>query len=195
MSLSDLKRFQVGASPLVSRFVTGPPMAVYPERMLLAFDQSLANTGWALIEGVTIHKTGNIKTAPSAKGHEGNLSRAWEVKVAVDELLEYLEPDFVVHELPPMPVPGMRRPESSLLAAAAVQFAARGAGVPMLPMVSAQAAKMRWAGDSNADKKRVRESIQRLDPAVRVIKPMNEATYDAIAVGWFAAEQKDLNHG
>lgn len=167
----------------------GPVQPRFPGR-ILAFDQSLANTGWALIERTGgVSATGNLKTDPTeSKGHEDTLQRGSILYGRYRSLIESLGPDLVVHEMPP--VGGrMMRPESSLVSANALRNACLGLSVPV-EMYGAQKAKKRWTGNGNAKKNEVKEALRRLDPTLASRKPMNEAIFDAIAIGWLACEEQ-----
>ncbi|MDX1408162.1 MAG: hypothetical protein R3330_08515, partial [Saprospiraceae bacterium] len=60
------------------------------KRKILAVDQSIANTGWALIVGKKVTWTGNIKTEKRGTGHEDTLERGsilfWEYDKLLCEL-------------------------------------------------------------------------------------------------------------
>jgi Holliday junction resolvasome RuvABC endonuclease subunit len=188
MSISDLAQFRETRTT-APKEGGGPVRPVFPGR-ILAVDQSISNTGWALIERTGgISATGNIKTEQGpVKGHEDTLTRGTEVFSRYLTLISSLKPDLIVHETPP--VGGkMMRPESSLVSAAALRHAALVHQVP-IRMIGAQKAKKRWTGNGNAEKALVKEAIRRLDPMVAQRKPLNEGIYDAIAIGWVACEEE-----
>lgn len=155
---------------------------------ILAFDQSLANTGWALISGGKVTETGNIKTVKEDKGHEDNLKRALIVFNRVNSLIFKTVPDRIVHETPPV---GSRmvRPESSLITALSIRVAAQLEDVPVT-MVGAQKAKKRWTGSARAEKSEVKEALLSLHPYLATLKPMNQGVSDAIAIGLLAMEMQ-----
>jgi Holliday junction resolvasome RuvABC endonuclease subunit len=190
LDMSKLSQFRVDAeSPPEPRLT--PVVFKGEELLLLAFDQSLANTGWALmeIEGTkaVIRQTGMIKTVKEAKGHEDNLTRATEIFVAAKSLMGDLRPDNVSHETPPVGG-GMKRPEASLLASNSIRNAAEVYRIP-ITMVSAQRAKHRLTGNHNAEKSEVRTALQGIIENITSFKPMNENVYDAVAVGLVAMEE------
>lgn len=156
---------------------------------ILAFDQSLANTGWALISGGKVTEVGNIKTEDEATGHEGNLNRSLKVFAAVNQLIWRTAPDRIVHELPPV---GSRmvRPESSLLSALAIWLAAYLDDLDVT-MVGAQKAKKRWTGSARSSKAELKAALLELHPYLATLKPMNQAISDAIAVGLLSMELED----
>lgn len=190
--MSDLARFRIDAPSEAPTIL--PPVPEDELRTILAFDQSLRNTGWALLVGVEVVQTGMLKTTEVSKGHLDSLLRAERMYEDVGDLMAslYPRPQVIVHEMPPVALPGrMMRPESSLLAALAIRIAV--ASIPQVPvvMIGAQQAKRRWTGKGNAKKAEVKVAVLALDPhdTVRTMKPMNEHTIDAIALGWCAAEQ------
>lgn len=136
-----------------------PPKINYRGR-LLAFDQSLSSTGYALItgddDGAFIWETGVLKSSHDLRGHEKTLQRSVELVHDLDELLDRLGTvQDIVYETPP--VGGrMIRPESSLLAAMAVLVCTDGYKPHM---ISKQKAAKRWTGKGNATKKEVRDAL------------------------------------
>lgn len=189
-NIHDLAKFREERATEKAEF--GPRrVKVTRPRNVLAVDQTLSTSGWALIEpDGKVVETGTLRTAPDPTGgHSGNLGRCTTQFLAFAALIRKTLPDVVVHEIPPVTRPGakMSRPESSLLAAAALRNAAIMQPVEV-EMIGAQAAKKRWAGKSNADKRLVHTALRILDPRLEEIKPMNEHILDAIALGWLALE-------
>lgn len=188
--MADLAQFRANAStyevPAVEQCWHG---------LMMAFDQSLSNTGMVLIEmnidGVhRVVGTGMIRTeaTPPLKGHAANLVRSKDIFLEVIHLLSAHKPDMVVVETPPVG-PKMSRPESSLLAADAIIHAveainAVGMGEVQIgyDIVSAQRAKKFLTGKANADKKLIRQPVDALLPSLASHKPCNEHIYDAAAL-------------
>jgi Holliday junction resolvasome RuvABC endonuclease subunit len=185
VDLSGLDYIREGAAPKSQEIAKIE--ALDPGRTILAVDQSLSNTGWAFLIGKVVILTGNIKTDPQ-KGHEGTLTRGGDLFAEFCHLLDDRRPDLIVHELPPVGS-RMMRPESSLVAAQALRDAAITREVPVR-MVGAQKVKKRLTGNGNAKKPEVRQAILSFDPQVREKKPLNEAIFDAIGLGWVMCEQE-----
>lgn len=188
--MKDLSQFRVDGDVSKDAWVLQPLNPRF-SGSILAVDQSLTAAGWAIIQstgGVT--RTGTIKVASEATGHEGTLTRGAEQFSEFLSLLEVFGPAGVVHETPPIARPGMKmmRPEASLVSATALRCAAISAGIPVR-MVGAQRAKTRWTGKRDATKKEVRAGLLSLDPGLVEIKPFNEHIADAIALGWVALEE------
>lgn len=188
----DLSKFRVDAEP-TEEVVFEEPERYRFQGTVVAFDQSLSSTGWAKVKIIggqaVVREVGNIKTSAVAKGHEDNLQRAMLVHRQVLQVMAMAKEGdtLVVHETPP--VGGrMSRPESSLLAALGIRLAAQSLGMP-LHMVGAQRAKKLLTGNSNADKKEVRATIDRVFPIVATLKPRNDDTYDAIALALAGAKE------
>lgn len=185
---SGLKKFRDGPQEEVEETID--EIVPFDDLLvILAFDQSLANTGFALVFGKKVILTGNLKSKESLSGHEASLDRAVILYDEVHSLLERHKPDLVVYETPPVGGGRMIRPESSLMAATVLRVASAKLSLPT-KMVGAQTAKKRLVGNGNAKKPEVREAIKKLDPNVMLIKPMNEGIFDAIALAWVAAEER-----
>ncbi len=159
---------------------------IVKNRKILSFDQSLANTGYVLLFDMGISFTGNLKAVEKLSGHQGTLNRVVPLYNEVYAVIAQMNPDLVVYETPPAGG-RMMRPESSLMAATVLEIAAAKLLIPTV-MIGAQKAKKRFTGNGNAKKAEVREVIKRLDPSVMTMKPMNEAIFDSIAIGWVACE-------
>jgi hypothetical protein len=182
-----------------------------PDCHIMAVDQSLRATGVVLLSTVlnrlTIVRADILATTPSerAQGHEDTLQAAVQLQMLFERYLVHLEgplpPYRIVHEAPPLSGRGMHRPESSLLAAAALRAAARfrvpqqqtftGRYVPVeiLPMVRRQDHAWFICGESNALKKdhhAVLMDTLRFMPVVNLDLITNEAKRDALSVGLFA---------
>jgi hypothetical protein len=168
-----------------------------PNTMVLAFDQSLANTGWALIQPTYpfVVEAGMIRTKAPVPGYEGDFRRGVEIEKAAsilifDLLVLCLDDGMklvVAHEMPPVgAVEGMGR--ASLLAGMAIRCSAAIADTPVV-MVGAQRAKTRFTGDRDATKQQMRSAVIDFWPHLEGTKPFNEHTRDAIALGVVAIEE------
>lgn len=188
--MTKLSDFRVDGKPQVEVEVDEiAPLASWFKGRILAVDQSLANSGWAMIEMGVVTWTGNIKTDPMSVGHEDTLLRGERVYAEYQLLLRKFEIDLIVHETPPVSGARMMRPESSLVSAVALRIAGSLAGIPV-EMVGAQRAKKRWTGNGNAKKPEVREALKAAFPELRQKKPMNQAIIDALAIGLVVAEER-----
>jgi Holliday junction resolvasome RuvABC endonuclease subunit len=161
------------------------------EGWILAVDQSIANSGWAYVwsdrDTFRVEAGGNLKTDPIDKGHEDTLQRAVECFRQYMRLLGEYRPDVIVHELPPVGN-HMARPESSLVSATALRTAAHAREIP-IKMVGAQHAKKVITGNGNAKKYDVKTCLLHLVPDLALLKPLNEAIIDAVALAWVAARE------
>lgn len=166
---------------------------------VLAFDQSLGNTGWVLLDCGSggkplVRLVGHITPAANqAKSHEGTLLKAESIFPQIMQVIATAKQVGlqlrVAYETPP--VGGkMMRPESSLLAALDVRLAARLQDVTDLHMVAAQSVKFRFTGQRDADKRVMHEVLYREHPGIRDLAPNNEHTRDALGIGLVAAEKE-----
>ena len=95
-------------------------------RPVLAFDQSISNTGWVLMvaEHPFVIERGTLRTSPGeVVGHEGTLLRAVELEEEIDHLVwtQKVPGLIIAHEAPA--VAGWRT-DSSLLVALAIRIGA-----------------------------------------------------------------------
>lgn len=163
---------------------------------LLAVDQTLNSSGWVILrssaDGVRIGAGGTLRAWTEKTGHEGTLQQGEILFDLFCDTIAAYEPNFIVHEFPPISRPGLKmsRPESSLVAADSLRCAARAKGVPALPMVGAQQAKLRFTGKPNAEKSEVKAALETLYPELTERSPMNEHIRDAIALGLVALERE-----
>jgi Holliday junction resolvasome RuvABC endonuclease subunit len=168
-----------------------PPTVVIPfEGIVIAFDQSIAHTGYVVVDlnamsGISVVAMDQIVTVSDGRtGWDDNFARSvtlWRQTCAV---LRQYSPMVVIHEMPPVGNgPGIRRPESSIVAAGVIQVAAAAIEVPVR-MVSAQKAKHHLTGVKNASKRLVRKSLMERMPQVFSTKQnrINEHTVDALAL-------------
>lgn len=192
VDLKDLERFQHEATNAVKAHAIQPFDPTGLAGRILAFDQSLANTGWALIDGGLVTHVGNIKTEAEGKGPEDTFKRGLRVYMAVDELMRWYltESDTVAHEMPAV-ARRAQRPEASYVAAMAIRAAAHNSRIGV-EMVNAQHAKKRWTGSAKADKSVVKTALLNLHPYMKDLRPMNQAITDAIALGLVVAEKQSM---
>lgn len=179
---------------------TAPPLPTagisldtrYRPAAVLAFDQSLGNCGWVHVQ--TLSGVLSVVAHGVLKPREGlNLKSNLDMLTATEELssrIYALVQDLNVttsiveqmewlHETPPHmgKVPG--NGASSLLAAAAVRFAARAYGKTVVS-IGSQTAKKALTGSAKAEKPKVRAAVDAL-PVVGS-RPTNEHTREALAL-------------
>jgi hypothetical protein len=163
MSLTKLQEFK---NPKKSRTPEWTPLTISQFRSgkVLAFDQSLRGCSVVAMSAKTGTYSGHhtlnvfaVKTFKTneveADGHEGTLQQyvALEMKIAQWMTQQNFSTDWqVVHETPPVGGGLMARPESSLLAAAAVRTATRG--YCLRPMIGRQKHAKLICGNGNAKK-------------------------------------------
>ena len=182
--LADFRADAPAPKPLVEVLAEEVPF----RGRMLAFDQSLADGGWAYMvfgdDGVQVRRTGNIRTVADEKGHEGNLKRSVDFFHAVEDLLREFDPELVAHESPPVANNKMARPESSLMSAEAIRISASLNDMPIY-MVHSQRVKKHITGNGNAKKTLVAKMVKERMPELQTNKPgpLNEGVYDAIGVG------------
>ena len=184
--------------------VTYPPVwetFEWPNATVLSFDQSLANTGWAVVKFspyakplVRLYGTIHSKPIEGLSGWEDSLTRGVKISIGMHGIIGIASRhhgiSHIVHEQPAMM--GMvksRKQEGPGVAAMAVRLSAEFSKVLFdgepLPMVMVQAvqAKKTVTGDHQADKDKVREHVFQAVDCFRT----NEHVVDAIALALTAA--------
>lgn len=174
----------------------------WPTSVVLGIDQSLANTGWALLSFRDGHRPrledyGTIVTKPSdtLTSYADSLARGEEIYTAVRGLMQESlvlswEGITVVHETPAIDTLTGHRPakiEGGPIAAMVVRTAALECAVDSVHMVHAQHAKRVVVGTARADKGDVKKAV--LEALDNPPKPhrVNEHVCDAIALALTAA--------
>ena len=168
----------------------------------LGVDQSLASTGWALLDyedgkGV-IEEIGMILTDPDIdiKGFEGTFQRATELFRQLRRVQARTLPSVTVHEMPVVPsarMPSKNR-EAGPSACMAVRIASEVMGIPV-EMLNAQKVKKELTGGAKAQKKEVRAALEAESALTweKSVGPMNEHTTDAVALAWVYAMERGEN--
>jgi Holliday junction resolvasome RuvABC endonuclease subunit len=161
---------------------------------ILAFDQSLANTGWVYITRGRVVDQGLIKTEErdDLRGIEADLVRSYDLGQPIGNLFARWSGEYTVLqpvlELPA--VKGKGRITSSLLAAAAVVQMAHRQGVKRPHFVNAQRAKKLVTGNVNATKAEVKEAMAAMLPDLSLPgRTFNQHISDAAAVAAVAARE------
>lgn len=149
---------------------------------LIAFDQTLANTGWALFCKGDLRATGMIITPVSDDGWRGNIRRGTYIEAEVDQLFFLWQPTFVVCEMPTT-VGRYQRPESSALAAQAISIAASRREVGFDLVSNNHMKKVLLNVVTKVTKAQVRAAVEERLPDAKTFKPYNEHVVDAIALG------------
>lgn len=159
--------------------------------VVLAWDQSLAATGWVLLRSTPVacrvSAAGTIKTGREGKGHADDLRRGVEQFTAMLAVVTtYAEPSSegfeVVHESPPIGGRVKGLGTASLLSALALRVACQQAGVRSPTMLNSQAAKKAITGNGNADKGEVGRAIMAMTWVRGLELVTNEAQRDALAL-------------
>jgi hypothetical protein len=153
---------------------------------ILAFDQTLGHTGWALLRwrpdpGMEAFAQGSWPRGKAAPGFEGNFAHADLLAVDVDELLVRF-PGYVKHIVYEMPAVRGHRTDSSLMAATAVSSVAAIRHIPHT-IVNARHARKVLTGSADATKAEVKKVIERVIPNMKAQKPFNTNVSDAAALG------------
>lgn len=182
-----------------------PTRADFQPGFVLAFDQSLAATGFVVLEGrldrydrveLTILGAEVLKTVDSAEGkggHAENLRRARDQYHAYFTLLKsfsiYRRRAVVAHEAPPDGGGRIMRPESSLLAALSLEIATEEAGFLGGITVASATHRKLVCGRGNVTKKVAHEGLALWAPALvngYTKHITNEALRDALSVALVA---------
>jgi Holliday junction resolvasome RuvABC endonuclease subunit len=167
---------------------------------LLAFDQSLARTGWALLDAdaskqtLKVCEVGMLPTEPGdVTGFEDSFRRGVELYRSSAALIWQHEPDIIVHEMPAVRRERSRNQEAPFVSAMAIRCAAAATKAEVV-MVNAQHVKKRLTGNAKADKKDVREALIG-SPSVEGIARSeldywNSDVFDAMALAVVHATQE-----
>lgn len=178
----------------ISAFEDVPPEFLFRGKVL-AFDQSLSNTGWAnvsfTIDGPYVLDADNIKTEPlnGFTGHEETFIRASNIFTQVLNVLTLTKPNVIVHEAPsvrPNPRANLKDRDGAIATVMAIRCAVRSCGLPVsLHMEASQHVKKVLTGNRTAEKKRVAEAVRKLTPLHNAKERhlrLNEHTYDAMGI-------------
>lgn len=148
---------------------------------VLAFDQTLTKTGWALVKSgtgkITVPECGVLRPPKAeTQGFEDNYARAlWLYDEMLNLIVRY-NPFIIVQE---MPAVGGYRTDSSLMAGLSLRIAAQGCGKTVF-MISQQTAKKLATGNAKAEKRDVKKAVEaRVD---LLDKKISQDISDAIAL-------------
>lgn len=172
---------------------------------ILCFDQSLLNTGWALImfapkKAPAVQLHGTIKERPIAglSGMEDSFVRGEQLLAEISNVLtvawEYGF-DRIVHETPSMMgYGGQTKMEAAPIAAMAVRAAARShqrfeiRKIP-IEMLQAEVVQAWIGGERGTSKAQIHEEMWRIIPRFET----NEHVRDAVAIGLTYVARRDLD--
>lgn len=187
------------AMDALSRFATTEEPGYVPAPLkpapggvhLLAFDQSLSDTGWVYLHHGTSHTqildAGNLK-APGTKekGVSGTLVQGESMHFMVRSLMESKVGVSRVAYETPATGPKMMRTEASLVAALGIRIAARERGL-QVSQHGAQSGKKFVCGIPNAEKKVAHAALARHFGTMEGYELItNEARRDALLVALVA---------
>lgn len=171
-----------GKDPRVTKKVWVQPEAEdFAEGSVLAFDQTLTKTGWAVVTcagGIGVTSGGMLvpRIDTSLKSFEQTLAKAEELGLLLDDLVgEFYWVDQVVHE---MPAVHGHRTESSLMAAREVRRVIAESLSKTVEAINRQAAYATIVGDRHAPKRVMKEAVERLAPT-RHVERWNQDVSDA----------------
>lgn len=171
---------------------TPPDPARFRLGGVLAFDQTLTNTGYALVysdhAGLMVVGAGVLEARTSLTGFEETYAKAERLERGISEAVRYgalASVSAIVHEMPS--VQGYRT-ESSLLAGYLVRRAARdyARGIPVVAVSNLAMKALLLPPGQRDEKKYVRQAVESLIPKERREKPMvqrwNEHVHDAVGL-------------
>jgi hypothetical protein len=183
------ERIRDAAKPRVRKIKkkwTAPEPESFAPEPLLCWDQTLVNTGWALVSFPVVIITGMCRPEPSdLRGHELTLHRAESLGRAIDQVVFSPVGRAAVTYVHEMPALFGSRLESSLMAARELRRAASGyrvVGVYNQSMKALLVAPEKRPANRKAD---VKEAVLQYVDISQLPKgcPLNEHVYDAIALG------------
>ena len=160
-----------------------PTTGDFMEGNWLAFDQSLGNTGWALVKTtrhlVRVVDCGMYRSPEGrTPGPQGTLEAVKPMIKEFGRILGFYQADTILYELPAV---AGKRTESSLVAAACLQAAHMHHAVttPLVVMPRQRAAN-KLVGNKDATKKETSALVDELVGIWRPPKPWNEHVRDAV---------------
>lgn len=201
MPSSKLSKFRADAPPLAENPDVPSKLVFHSVGKVLAFDQSLSNTGWAwlwfTIDGPAVMDTGNIVTEPlnGITGYSETFLRATQVYREVVNVIAMVKPTVVLHEMPsvrPNPRANLKDRDGSIATIMSIRCAAVEAGC-LVDMQQAQHVKKVLCGDAKATKKQVAEAVRYNIPTLSSTTKklrLNEHTHDAMAIGLVYASEE-----
>jgi|HubBroStandDraft_6_1064221.scaffolds.fasta_scaffold717569_1 Holliday junction resolvasome RuvABC endonuclease subunit len=166
-------------------------MAFSSEGTIMSFDQSLANTGYVVLDyclavGVSVLEMNVIHTytVNDNTSWTDTLQRPTQLVPPISALIGKYHPRIILHEMPPVGKgPFVHRSDSSIVTAAAIWILADMAEIPV-QMVAANRMKKHITGNAKASKAEVRAALEaRFDDKIRMPGfRRNEHTFDALGI-------------
>lgn len=164
-------------------------------RRILAFDQSLANTGAAWVtgdsQGFNVIDTFMVRTSPEGKGgYEDSFRRGIDVVYPeVQALMDRVQPHIVVHEMPAVNPRFSQNSEGTIIVCTVIRIAARHRNAPVV-MVNNQHMKKVLTGSAKVEKHDVRDAVKRHIPDCgAAMSYANDDTFDAVALAIVAGRE------
>ncbi len=161
------------------------------EGTVLSFDQSLANTGYVVLDyclavGVSILEMDVVHTytVNNNTSWTDTFQRATQLAPHVSSLIIKYHPRIILHEMPPIGKgPFVHRSDSSIVTAVAIWLVADMGEIPVA-MVAANKMKKHLTGNPKASKAEVRAALEaRYDEKLRMPGfRRNEHTFDALGI-------------
>lgn len=184
-------RAAYSAKPRVSKKPwTVPAKTDFKLGRVLAFDQTVQNTGWAMVEstdtGPLIRKTGMCRPSKDdLTSFEALYARAAEVEDQLDALVQqfaWAENLTVVHEMPA--IEGYRT-ESSLIVSYIIRRAATRAHLPVVMVNNQHMKAVLLPPHDRYEKAAVGRALVGLVDRTHLIvgSPWNQHVHDAVALG------------
>lgn len=158
------------------------PGPTYRHGKVLAFDQSLANTGWAIVQytgTLSVVETGTISEQGIGNRFVDSLPHTVVLYQQFRTVLRNTRDCEVVHEAPGI---GMRNSDSSVMAATALRIAVEEEGRQVSWMPNRVSYYKTVTGNGKATKGDMKNVLADLFGHIKP-GPMNEHTRDAIGLG------------
>ena len=189
-ALDDLRQGRTAAQK--PPWVRGSFLPLRHDLRVLAFDPSLAKTGWALVtaEYPYVLETGVLETKP-LDGEEGNLRRGVSIFEQALAIMERHPDAMVAHEAPPAGSSGLFRTDATKSAGLAIRIAAHQQGRTVY-MTSDTHGKKRMCGRSkDVSKAQMRQAIEQFWPHLPKSTQVRwtEDIRDAVVVGILTHEE------
>lgn len=191
--MSDVReRVRAAKKPRAKKEWEPPAIEDFIESVeVLAFDQSLASTGWVLFTvdqgDLRLHQKGTLRNPIRNGGHIGTMDKAdWLKSALVSEHIFTLSADLIVGEQ--TPVQGWRL-ESSLIAGYVLRQV-----FPKVEFVNRRTAlSLLLPPEQRSDKKYAAEVVKRYDPVLGpYVRPTwNEHERDALMLGLTAIHRSE----
>lgn len=191
--LAEIKAFAATRKIPAPRKEYRPPVPEdFHPRTVLGFDQSLTNTGWALVafsgRQVRVEHCGVIHPQERPQtGYARTFAAAPSLRRQMRQVLLDHRFDELVMELPS--VHGFRT-DSSIASGMVLCTVADELGVEDVRQIQRQQACAALVGNGNANKKESGKVVDDLVGILRPQRPWNEHVRDAVLLAMYAARRK-----